>query len=461
MKLSVAPLSSSTRRMLGRILLGVLALALLLLWANSRILALRERQDPARPLVLSGYYVFHAMAAALEEGRIGQLDLTRYHEYTAADQPLAPYRPQARQGEPEYVHYYTLDVGYSFIVELARLLFRSLPDNYYRALALQLVVDFVTVVLVWRLFSEWGGWLGPLASSLFVANRVFLDLVSFAYYYYYDVPMTLLLLGTLLLAARRPDEATVWVALGGAALGFGVWLRASWWPLGFAYFAALFLFRPLRRKLLVALLPFAIFAVPQIVRSSMARGELTLSTRATWHVALVGLGYYPNPYGLDAKDETVFDLTARKYGVRFRFEDYSGEHNDAARREYMELLKRDPRFVIASVLGRLRESLLGTTRDSLAPYPVLGNIGYRVLCALGLLLMIRRGEDRRLVGLATAFAYLTYVGVTSLFYFVGLSYDSVSQAALLVLLIGLFDSIADVARQAGDRSASARLSAQD
>ena len=63
---------------------------------------------------------------------------------------------------------------------------------------------------------------------------------------------------------------------------------------------------------------FAVIAAPQVIRSSRARGHLTFSTRAVWHVALVGLGYYPNPYGLEAKDGVIFKLTKEKYGVDFR-----------------------------------------------------------------------------------------------------------------------------------------------
>ena len=70
-----AALEPPARRFLGRALILAVAVSLALVWANSRILALRQSQDPARPLVLSGYYVFHAMAAALEEKAIGRVEL--------------------------------------------------------------------------------------------------------------------------------------------------------------------------------------------------------------------------------------------------------------------------------------------------------------------------------------------------------------------------------------------------
>lgn len=183
---------------------------------------------------------------------------------------------------------------------------------------------------------------------------------------------------------------------------------------------------------------FAVLTGPQVYRSSRARGHLALSTRATWHVALVGLGYYPNPYGLEPKDEPVFRLIREKYGVAVRTEDY-GEHDRAARQEFLSILRKDPRFVLRSLLGRLRESLLGTTATSLAPYPFLSNPLFRLLCLGGLVLMAVGGGERRWLGLAAAGTYLVYVLVTSLFYFVGLAYDNVSQVALFVLFLGGLD----------------------
>jgi hypothetical protein len=301
-------------------------------------------------------------------------------------------------------------------------------------------------VLVFFLFSEWDLGLGVAAAFLYVANKVFVELVSFAYYYYWDVPITFVVLGMLLLAYRRPTQARGWLAIAGAVLGFGVWLRASWWPIGFFYFVTILTSRSLRKKASLAMLLFTLFAAPQVWRSSWARGHPTLSTRATWHVALVALGYYPNVYGLEAKDETVFRLTREKYGVVFQMENYSGPHDEAAKKEFLSILRRDPRFVIGSFLGRLKESLLGTTKDSMAPFPFVSNPVYRALCVVGLVLMLRTGGDRGLLGWTAAGIYLIYVVLTSLFYFVGLAYDNVSQVALFVLFMGLLDSTAKAIR---------------
>jgi hypothetical protein len=410
-------------------------LATALVWSNSRILALRTNQNPDKPIVLSGYYVYHGMAAALEEGRLGQLDLNRYRHYLALGNPNAVYKRFSDQGPPEFVDYYSLDIGYSFIVEVARLAFPTLPDNHLRSLALQLLADAAMVVLVYALFAPWDIRLGALAALFYAGNKVFCELVSFAYYYYWDVVLSLAVLALLLLIRRRVAPSSVLLGVAGLVLGFAVWVRASWWPIAF-FLLALALFTPaLRKQSLWFALIFGLVAAPQIYRSSRARGSLALSSRATWHVALVGLGYYPNPYGLEEKDEAVFRLTREKYGIPFRMEDY-GEHDRAAKKEFLSILSRDPGFVLRSFRGRLWESLLGTTATSMAPYPFLPNPVYRLVCLAGLVLMVLAGGERRWLGVVAAGMYLVYVLVTCLFYFVGLAYDNVSQVALLVLFVG-------------------------
>ncbi len=426
-----------------RKLLITLAFALLaLLWFNARIIILRKNQDPAKPTVLSSYPVFHGMAMALEEGRVGQFDLAAYARHVVLKDPSAPFPRHSAQNPPQFVDCYSYDIGYSFIVEAARLSFPTLPDNYLRSLALQLLTDVGLVVFLFVLFSEWHVGAGLLASFLYVGNKVFGQLVSVPFYYYWDVPITFAALGMLAFAWRRPQQAGTWLTLLGLMLGFGVWLRASWWPISFFLLALVLLTPALRKKAIPAVIVFALLAGPQAIRSSLARGKPALSTRASWHVALVGLGYYPNAYGLQAKDEVVLRLTQEKYGIVFRPQDY-GVQDEAARKEYLAILGKDPGFVVGSFLGRLQESLLGTTETNMRePFPFLPSPAYRALCLAGLVLMIHKGGERRLLALAAAGTYLTYVSLTSLFYFVGGAYDNVSQACLFLLLIGLLEALA-------------------
>jgi hypothetical protein len=425
-------------RWVTRVLVLLAIIAITLQWVNTRVSILRMNQSPANPVVLATYPIYHSMATGMREGRIGQVDLLAVRQYSLLNNLSAPFERLPREAEHQWVNYYTLDVGYSFIVEAARLAFPSLPDNHLRALAMQLVCDVALVGFVFFMFAQWNLALGLLAAYLYASDGIFYDLVSFAYYYYWDIPLTFIVLGALLLAYRRPSQATAWLALGGVALGGGVWLRGSWWPLslyllGLAAWPAV-----LRKKLIVAVVLFAMIALPVVVRSTRARGQLTFTTRAVWHVALVGLGYYPNPYGLEAKDGVVFELTRQKYGVQFKSEDYF-VHDQAAKKEFFAIWQKDRTFIVRSFVGRLKESLLGTTQTSVLSFIFLTNLTYRIVCLLGFAGMVIRGGDRRVLALAAAGIHVIYVGLTCVFYFVGLAYESVSEVTRFVLFIGAID----------------------
>jgi hypothetical protein len=139
-------------------------LAIVLQWVNTRASILLVNQDPAHPVILNTYAFYHLMAMGLREGRIGQVDLEAVRRYQSLNDPSAPFGrvPGSRH---QWVSYYSLDVGYSFIVEAARLAFPMLPDNHVRALVLQLVVDAALVYFVFFLFSQWNLWLGLVAAA--------------------------------------------------------------------------------------------------------------------------------------------------------------------------------------------------------------------------------------------------------------------------------------------------------
>jgi hypothetical protein len=419
-------------------------------WVNSRIAILRANQSADHPVVPTTYFIYRSMAAGLREGRVGQINLAALRRHAALNDTWAPFERSPQDPADQWVDYYALDIGYSFVVEVAHLAFPSLPDNHLRPLALQLVADALLVGFVCFMFSQWHPALGLLAAFLYTCCGVFYDLVSFPFYYYWDIPLTFFVLAALLFAYRRPAQRCAWMIGAALALGFGVWLRGSWWPIAFYLFVLAAATPSLRKQLLVPAVVFALVAAPQVVRSSKARGQLTLSTRALWHVALVGLGYYPNPYGLEASDRVIFELTHRKYGINLQIEDYR-IHDQAAKQEYMAIWRKDRGFVVRSFLGRLKESILGSTQTSVLSFIVMSNVTYRVWCLLGLLAMVWRGDDRRFLGIAAAGTYAIYVLLTSIFYFVGLAYDNVSEAALLVLFMGAIDSTAFLAHRAWQR----------
>jgi hypothetical protein len=106
--------------------------AIVLQWVNTRASILHVNQDPAHPVILDTYAFYHLMAMGLRDGRIGQIDLAAVRRYQSLNDRSAPYERLPRNGPHEWVSYYSLDVGYSFIVEAARLAFPMLPDSRCR-----------------------------------------------------------------------------------------------------------------------------------------------------------------------------------------------------------------------------------------------------------------------------------------------------------------------------------------
>jgi len=425
---------------LQRLVALIAVAAIAVQWTNTRGSRLIASQNPSHREVLNTYTIYHIMAMGLRDGHIGQVDLAAAERYWALKNPSAVYERQPGDAQHAWVNYYTLDIGYSFIVEAARLLFTSLPDNDLRALALQLAADVALVFFVFFVFSHWNFWLGLAASYLYVSVGPFYDLAAFAFYYFWDIPITFVVLASLILAHRRDGETTMWLTVGAMALGIGVWLRGSWWPLSLFVLAVAMTSRAFRTRLLVPVVLFALIATPQVVRSSLARGQLTFTTRAVWHVALVGLGYYPNPYGFEMNDGAVFALTKAKRGVQVRTEDYH-THDMAAKEEFMSLWRTDRSFIVRSFLGRFRDSLLGSTQTSVESLPWFSNIIYRLACVAGFVAMMFRGGDARMVAVAAGGMHLMYVTLTSVFFFVGLAYSGVAEVTLLVLFIGGLDTV--------------------
>src|SRR4051812_6337351 len=129
---------------------------------NTRISILRTNQSAANPIVLATYDIFHDMAPGPAHGRLGQIDLLAIARHAATKDPWAPYERLPPEGEHQWVDFYTLDIGYSFIVEAARLAFPSLPDNHVRSLALQVVADAALLFFLFFIFSQWSTALGLL-----------------------------------------------------------------------------------------------------------------------------------------------------------------------------------------------------------------------------------------------------------------------------------------------------------
>src|SRR4051794_20728188 len=104
-------------RVLKQVLIVLAIAAITFQWVNTRVAILRMNQDPSHPIVLATNPIYHSMAMGMREGRIGQVDLLALYDYSLLHDPAAPFKRRPPSAEHQWVNYYTLDVGYSFIVE--------------------------------------------------------------------------------------------------------------------------------------------------------------------------------------------------------------------------------------------------------------------------------------------------------------------------------------------------------
>lgn len=409
--------------------------AILLIFATlfvTRLRYLAIYNDPTRPQLFSTFAAYLALADALRHGYPGHLDLARLSAY-AASPPFTDFR-SVQVATTDYVPYYTLDIGYMFLVYVAQKLFFFLPRNHTPALALQVLVDASSCMILYYAFRQWSRAAAGAAAFLYASSVPIAYLVAVTFYYFWDVPFTFLALLALYrcLAAAggglaRPVAASLLLY---AVLAFAVWVRSTWWILA-AFLTgvlAVGLRRRARTPLVVGLLAFGLLVAPHVYRASTARGGLALSTRASWHVALVGLGAYPNPYGIEDGDDWAFMLSRQKHGVPFVYNDY-GRHDAALRADYIALLRSDPAFVLDSWSRRLIVGLLAAWVAS-GHWP-LGWV--LALAVLGSAVLLSAGGARRGLGIGATGLYVLSSLLTSVTYYVQGNYFGVQAAALVVL----------------------------
>ena len=118
---------------------------------------------------------------------------------------------------------------------------------------------------------------------------------------------------------------------------------------------------------------------------------------------------------------------------------------------FRDLGERDRNWLLFLLIGFLWLSL---------GFIFLSNPTYRLACLLGLIAMVMRGGERRMLAVAAAGTHVIYVVLTCAFYFVGLAYENVSEVTRFILFIGAIDSALYLALRAFSHSGvGARVSA--
>jgi len=86
--------------------------------------------------------------------------------------------------------------------------------------------------------------------------------------------------------------------------------------------------------------------------------------RSVWHVAVVELGYYPDPYGLGAEDGRHIRPDARQVWRHLQLREPLNARTGLPKKEFFSIWEKGRGFVIRSFLRRLMESVAGSTQTS-------------------------------------------------------------------------------------------------
>jgi hypothetical protein len=411
---------------------------LICLWASSRAEYYAMYQRPPSPIMHANYYTFHEMSVRLDEGAsLGNINITRMVRQTS------PYGVYDKSVPPNstYCDFYTLDPGFAYIVDAARHLFGALPDNYLRTLALQAVADLLGLVAMYT-FLLFLGWLPAIvAGALYATNPVLGYVVTVTFYYFWDGIVTILVIGLLVAGTRyltRRRYRTLGFALlvgMGLILGFGTLLRASWGPYAVVILASLLLFRRTRVAVPIVAVAIAAAAAPTIIRASRAEGHFATSTRMTWHTAHAALGKFPNRLGLEDDDGYQFDLAREKYGVQYNFCSYDAQ-DVAMRKDYEEVLRDDPQFVVRSVVTRIYENIFWNANENYFPFWNWWLLGFAFVGSVALFL---QGGFRQSVAVAAIGLFGTACSAIGFVYYINPNYGNVTQLCLMTLACGVPD----------------------
>jgi hypothetical protein len=391
----------------------------------------------------ANYHTFHEMSVSWKAGRpLGYVNLPRVARLPAS--VYAPYDTSLTHDEANVGgQYLTLDRGYAVIVHLARKLFGMLPDNYLRALALQVTADLCCLIALYATLILWGWGPAIIGGVLYATNSVLCYVVTLTFYYFWDGVIATSLFILLLISYRllSHERFRWWGRLAfaglGAVLGMGVWLRASWFHYGVLVLVTLAFIPVTRRNLWIAALAFILLVAPQVRYASSQEGHFALSTRMMWHTAHQALGRYPNAFGLEDDDGYQFELAERVYGVKYNYLSYRAQ-DEAMREDYKKLFHEDPWLVVRSIATRIYCNITHNANENEVRF---WNTGLLCWAIVGAAWLFTRGGERRAVALVASFLYLGACAAVGIVYYINPNYANVTQLCLILLVCGAVDGI--------------------
>jgi len=351
-----------------------LALALCFVpWFATRVQLLYLYQTPPAQTVHPNYFTFHEMSQSWLEGKpLGEIDLNRMlmNEHRGI---LSDFITE-KNLQDKYCNYVSLDPGYGIILAGARQMFSLLPDNYLRAVVLQVILDGLMLFALFLTFLRLGVIPATVTGMLYALSPVLAYNAIYPFQYFWEGWLVAMAMIALIWARRcaLSERRVITIALiitAAVCVGFAMWVRSSALVAGVVFLFAFLSIPSLRRYCGVFFLAFALTIAPQVMRASAVAKHFALSTRMTWHTAYHALGNMPNKYGIWDDDLYVFTKTQNDYGIVYNYCDYS-KHDEAARKEYMMMWDKDPGFVTRSILSRIMHDFLNNddVSDQIVPY---------------------------------------------------------------------------------------------
>lgn len=417
----------------------VMILGLLLvfgIWFGTRVYIFNHFQNAENPAVHPATRIFQEISVSMDEGHpLGEMNVSRFIRNREAS-PAQPY-PKEAQNNDKYEMYKSLDPGYAVVFWAARHIFYFIPDTVMRPVMLQLFMDGVLLAALFFTFYRWGIAPAVVAGLIYSLSIVFAFAAATPWYHFWDgfasafVFMELLWLYRL---TREEDSSTLFkILLGcliGITLGCAVWIRSSWFIFTPILLGAALLSRQLRPWLIPAILIYAIFASGMVWRSTELRdGELSYSTRMSWHTALQALGRHPNPYGLEDDDLYLLDRAYVEDGINYNLTDYKPE-DQAMKKKYMALWDKDPGFIVQSIAQRMFSNVIFNFNDDHHPF---WNYGFLACAVAGLFFGLWLGGE---IGFISVLAALMFAVINMSYAFVYYITREYSYPTQIMLLFG-------------------------
>lgn len=435
---------------------ALLVLGLILvfaLWFGTRVYIFNHYQRADNPVQHPMTKIFHDMAISMDEGHaLGEINVTRIMRNKEV-KPTEPYPAEMKDGD-EYRQFQTLDPGYGAVYWAARHIFYFIPDTLMRPVMLQLFLDAVILFALYFTFYRWGWLPGVAAGALYSLNIVFAHSAAVPWYYFWDGAVCVIaMIGILKLyrIAHDDDPPRLFLILTailiGIALGCGVWIRSSWFIFAPILLLSCLFSKTLRPWLIYAFLAYALLAGAMVWRATTLSGELSYSTRMSWHTAFQGLGRHPNPYGFEDNDLYLFDRTQREHGLEYNLTSYAKE-DDAMKEDFLALWQKDSGYIVRSISQRIFSNVFFNFNDVQQPF---WNQGMLLLAFVGLLFGVWLLGELALISVLSAIMFGALNFGYGFVYYITREYAYATQMLLLFGVVVAVAGMVELARRLYNR----------